>query len=86
MGQKAVLVSATLLTNMFTEGMQAACVGGLPRGARLVGARLIGPDGEDDPEGTRRVGFIFEHPDWPDTEQGDLLPVVDVELATLVSE
>lgn len=84
MGRKVVSVSATLLTRMFTAGVQwgsAVCKVGLPEGARLVGVMDLSQDAEvDDPEGMRRVDFIFEHPDWPE-EQGNTLPVVDVEWA-----
>lgn len=89
MQRKVVYMSTTLLERLLTMGhsIKATCVQGLPEGARFVEvvdesrAKSV-----DEPEGARRIGFVFECSDWLEELEGADLPIVDIEYRETESE
>lgn len=75
MGQKAVYVTADLLTEIIRQGAEnhTRVVEGLPGDARLV--RII-PDYSVGYEVQQaRLALVYESAEWPELPEGSVLPI-----------
>lgn len=90
MGTKLIQVSGELWQQICTVGNPLVrgleCTEGLPEGATFCGVSYIhhGIQGwgmfrkAERPEFPNILIFIFEHPDWPEVEPGEDVPVLDI--------
>lgn len=83
MGKKAVRVSGELWQQICTIGWACGdglsrdgliCTEGLPEGAIFHSAFYI----PSVYSGTHILTFVFEHPDWPELEPGQEIPMIEV--------
>ena len=88
MGTKQIHVSGELWQQICTIGWKGTleCVEGLPEGTKFCGVSYIhnGIQGwgkfrkAERPEFPNILIFIFEHPDWPEIEPGEDVPIICV--------
>ena len=79
MGTKQIQVSGELWQEICTVGWRATleCTEGLPEGATFCGASFEHVSSASE---LRRLILVlaFEHPDWPEVELGEDVPVIKI--------